>query len=40
MDISMGMMVLTQNKIEKAEFDRRMMEHAKWLADREEGGIF
>ncbi len=37
MEISMGMSVLTQKKIERREFDRRMEEHAKWLKDNEEG---
>ena len=37
MQISMGMRALSLKKIEKAEFDRRMEEHAKWLANHEEG---
>ncbi|WP_092325843.1 pentapeptide repeat-containing protein [Butyrivibrio sp. YAB3001] len=37
MQISMGMSVLTQKKIEKAEFDKRMEEHTKWLKNNEEG---
>lgn len=37
MQVSMGMSVLTQKKIEKAEFDKRMAGHAKWLKNNEEG---
>lgn len=37
MQISMGMTDLTQKKIERSEFDRRMEEHAKWLKNHEEG---
>ena len=37
MPVSMGMTVLTQKRIEKAEFDKRMEEHAKWLKNKEEG---
>ena len=37
MQISMGMTVLSQKKIERAEFDQRMEEHAKWLKNHEEG---
>lgn len=37
MQISMGFNVLSQKKIDKAEFDRRMEEHAKWLKNKEEG---
>ena len=37
MQISMGMTILNQKKIEKNEFDRRMGEHAKWLKNHEEG---
>ena len=37
MQISKGMNLLTQKKIERSEFDRRMAEHAKWLKNKEEG---
>ncbi|SFQ38779.1 Uncharacterized protein YjbI, contains pentapeptide repeats [Lachnospiraceae bacterium XBB1006] len=37
MQISMGMTVLSQKKIERAEFDHRMEEHAKWLKNHEKG---
>ncbi len=37
MQVSMGMTVLSQKKIERAEFDQRMEEHAKWLKNHEEG---
>lgn len=37
MQMSMGMTVLSQKKIEKSEFDRRMEEHAKWLKDNKVG---
>ncbi len=37
MQISMGMTILSQKRIERSEFDRRMEEHAKWLKNNEEG---
>lgn len=37
MQVSMGIHALTQKKIERSEFDRRMEEHAKWLKNHEEG---
>ncbi len=37
MQISMGFNVLSQKKIDKAEFNRRMEEHAKWLKNKGEG---
>ena len=37
MQISMGMTILSQKKIERSEYDRRMEEHAKWLKNNEEG---
>ena len=37
MEISIGMNVLMQKKIEKAEFDRIMEEHSLWLKDKEKG---
>lgn len=37
MQVSMRMTLLRQKKIERAEFDRRMEEHAKWLKDHKEG---
>ncbi len=37
MQISMGMTILGQKKIEKAEFDKIMAEHKLWLANHEKG---
>ena len=37
MQMSMGINVLSQKKIDRAEFDRRMEEHTKWLKNNEEG---
>ena len=37
MQISMGMTILGQKKIEKAEFDKIMAEHKLWLADHKKG---
>ncbi len=37
MEVSMGMTILSQKKIERSEFDRRMEEHAKWLKNDKEG---
>jgi uncharacterized protein YjbI with pentapeptide repeats len=37
MEVSMGMTILSQKKIERSEFDRRMEEHAKWLKNNKEG---
>ena len=39
MQISMGMKLLSQKKIERAEFDHRMEDHAKWLKNHEEGNL-
>ena len=37
MEISMGMAVLSQKRIDRDDFDRRMEEHAKWLKDNKDG---
>ena len=37
MEITMEMSMLKNKSIEKAEFDRIMEEHAKWLADMNTG---
>lgn len=37
MQVSLRMTLLRQKKIERAEFDHRMKEHAKWLKDHKEG---